>query len=221
MIKSKNIIRCRLNTGVEKVYPKLEEKTVNPTTNVQIITADTDYDGLSQVTVNAVTSDIDSNIVAENIKEGVSILGVTGTLAESSGGGEMPSITTDERFLINAIAEPTDTSDLSYSFQNWTNLIKLDLTYYEIDPEFTPMDCMFSGCTNLVALALSDSLCDRISTYSYNGEDEIITGIFEGVPVLRDDIGYIYVSDEKFWELKNSRGWHSNYNLKAMSEWIR
>ena len=55
-------------------------KTVSPTTSQQTVTADSGYDGLSQVTVNAVTSAIDSNIAAGNIKSGVSILGVTGTL---------------------------------------------------------------------------------------------------------------------------------------------
>lgn len=140
----------------------------------------------------------------------------------STGDGEIietPSITTDERILINAKIEPTDTGDLSYLFQNWTNLIKLDLTYYEIDTEFTPMYGMFSGCTNLVALALSDSLCDRLKIMFENGEGDAIAEIFNGVPVDRDNIGYIYVSDEKYMELKNLRDWSDDYNLKTMSEW--
>lgn len=198
---------------------KMQNKEVTPTTEEQILVPDSDYSGFNQVTIGAVTKEIDSNIVAENIKDGVDILGVIGTLTGSSGGGETSSITNDERFLINAIAEPTNTEDLSYSFQNWTNLIKLDLTYYEIDVEFTPIYGMFLGCTNLVALALSDSLCDRINTMEMNGETDAIEEIFEGVPVKRDDIGYIYVSEEKYWEYRNSRGWSSSYNLKSMSEW--
>ena len=58
---------------------KLQEKTATPTTSSQTVNADEEFDGLRQVTVEAVTSDIDGNITAENIKEGVSILGVTGT----------------------------------------------------------------------------------------------------------------------------------------------
>lgn len=68
------------------VQPTLQEKTVAPTTTQQIVTADSGKDGLSKVTVNAVTSSIDSSITAENIKKDVTILGVTGTL-ESGGGG--------------------------------------------------------------------------------------------------------------------------------------
>lgn len=54
-----------------------EELTVTPTTAVQTFTPDAN--GYSLVTVNPVSSTIDGNISAENIKEGVTILGVTGT----------------------------------------------------------------------------------------------------------------------------------------------
>lgn len=98
----------------------LQSKTVNPSESAQTIKADYGYDGLSQVTVNAIsktyvgsgvtkkaaatytpgTSDQsiasgqylsgtqtikgDANLVAGNIKSGVSIFGVTGTY---TGGG--------------------------------------------------------------------------------------------------------------------------------------
>lgn len=59
--------------------PTLEDKTVTPSTSEQTITAGDNYDGLGTVTVNAVTAAIDDNIVAGNIKSGVTILGVAGT----------------------------------------------------------------------------------------------------------------------------------------------
>lgn len=55
-----------------------QNKTVTPTTSQQTITADTGK-VLGTVTVNAVTAAIDENIVAGNIKSGVTILGVTGS----------------------------------------------------------------------------------------------------------------------------------------------
>lgn len=75
----------------EVVEPTLQEKTITPTTSSQIIEPDENYDGLSKVTINGVTSAIDSNITSSNIKSGVSILGVEGTLEE----GITPSGTLD------------------------------------------------------------------------------------------------------------------------------
>lgn len=64
--------------GTVKVNPYvLDDKTVDPSTNN--ITVRSSKDGLSSVTVTPVTSSIDSNIAAGNIKRGISILGVTGT----------------------------------------------------------------------------------------------------------------------------------------------
>lgn len=54
---------------------KLQEKTVTPTKEGLSVVPDSGFDGMSKVTVNG-----DSNLVPENIKEGVSIFGITGNL---------------------------------------------------------------------------------------------------------------------------------------------
>lgn len=59
-----------------------QDKNVTPTTSQQSITADQGYTGLGTVTVGAVTSAIDSDIVSTNIKQGVNILGVSGSVVE-------------------------------------------------------------------------------------------------------------------------------------------
>jgi surface protein len=69
-------------SSIQGQEPKLQQKSVTPTTTAQTIKADSSYDGLSSVSVGAVTSAIDSDIKSENIKKGVSILGVNGTLEE-------------------------------------------------------------------------------------------------------------------------------------------
>lgn len=65
---------------VDGYTPVLQAKTAAPATTAQVVTADEGYDGLSSVTVDAVTAAIDANIQPGNIKKDVSILGVVGTL---------------------------------------------------------------------------------------------------------------------------------------------
>ena len=60
-----------------------QTKSCTPTTSQQVIEPDTGYE-LTSVTVAGVTNAIDQNIVAENIKKDVTILGVTGTLESST-----------------------------------------------------------------------------------------------------------------------------------------
>lgn len=64
--------------------PSLQNKTATPTTSQQSVTADSGYYGLGTVTVSAVTSSIDANITAGNIKSGTTILGVTGNYTGGS-----------------------------------------------------------------------------------------------------------------------------------------
>ena len=56
-----------------------QEVTVIPTTEEQKITPSVGFDAFSEITVQPVTSDIDMNIIASNIRKGVTILGITGT----------------------------------------------------------------------------------------------------------------------------------------------
>ena len=78
-----NVVADEAYDGLSKVTItkiKRQDKEVTPSTKVQQIYPDNSYDGLSSVKVNAVTSTIDANITPNNIKENISILGVTGTV---------------------------------------------------------------------------------------------------------------------------------------------
>ena len=71
--------------------PKLQSKTVSARADsTKLVRPDIGYDGLSNVVVNKVTADIDSNIKPENIKNGITVLGVTGTLQSGGGGASDP-----------------------------------------------------------------------------------------------------------------------------------
>ncbi len=148
-----------------------EQKTVAPTTSAQTVTP-TENKYFDKVIVEGVTSGIDANIQAENIKKDVSILGVTGTLEEGitptgtleittngthdvtnyasanvnvagSGGGED---------MLQAMVDATNSCYyLCYIYQGSSlNLSRLNTT------NVTTMKCMFSGCANLESLDLSN-----------------------------------------------------------------
>lgn len=86
-IQASNILSGKSILGVAGNVTKLNgtTKTITPTTSNQTVTPPSPYNGFTSVTINAVTSSIDSNIKAENIKKNVSILGVTGTFEGGSG----------------------------------------------------------------------------------------------------------------------------------------
>ena len=117
-------------TGSYDPQPTLQAKTATPTTSQQVITPDTGNDGLSQVTVTAVTAAIYENIQSENILSGVTILGVTGSDAGYTAGyddgyaqgqAECPSpayTSLDETITQNGTYtyDPNDYGGSSYDF---------------------------------------------------------------------------------------------------------
>lgn len=83
-----NLATC-IGTITGGSSPVITSLSVTPTTSSQTITAPQGTDGYSPINVSAVTSSIDANITAGNIKDGVSILGVTGNYT-----GTTPTLTT-------------------------------------------------------------------------------------------------------------------------------
>lgn len=118
----------------------IESLNVTPTTSAQTIRPGSGVDGFSPVNVSAVDSGIDANIVAENIKKDVTILGVKGSY---EGSGTIPTgtkiITTNGIYDVTDFASadvnvPTTapahyiekTVNASGKLMNSTNIINLD-----------------------------------------------------------------------------------------------
>lgn len=96
--------------------PKLQAKDVVPSASAQSVAPDEGYAGLSAVNVAAVTAAVDPNIVPDNIKQGVTILGVTGTL--SGGGGNVPSLYAPTIALNNSgVLTVTDTRNGAFAYK--------------------------------------------------------------------------------------------------------
>ncbi len=96
--------------------PKLQAKDVAPSASAQSVVPDEGYAGLSAVNVAAVTAAVDPNIVPDNIKQGVTILGVTGTL--SGGGGDVPSLYAPTIAVNNSgVLTVTDTRNGAFAYK--------------------------------------------------------------------------------------------------------
>ena len=139
--------------------PTLQNKTVNPTTGKQVISADGGYDGLGNVTINAVTSSIDSNIKADNIKQGVSILGVEGSLDT----GQVIVQKYKPKYISFWSSNLTDMRDetrmldtsllttMNYMFSSCSKLLYVDCSEWNT-PNVTSLNSFFNSCSNLLSI---------------------------------------------------------------------
>ena len=101
-----------VTVNVPSGQPVITGLNVTPTTSAQTIVAPSGTDGYSPVNVGAVTSSIDNNITAENIKKDVQILGVTGNVVELNGETRTITPTTFQQVITpssgkNAITQAT------------------------------------------------------------------------------------------------------------------
>ncbi len=171
-----------------------QTKTVNPSTEMQVVTADTGYE-LESVTVNAVTSSIDSNIIPENIRKDTTILGVTGTL-EEGGGKASPEYVSFYQYsgtsldlswldtrnmtnmnnmfsychkLTNLDVSGLNTSNVTnmyYMFTTCDSLTNLDVSNFDTS-KVIDMQGMFRNCKKLTSLDLSNFDTSKVTTMSY------------------------------------------------------
>lgn len=117
--------------------PVIDELNVTPSTSAQIITAPEGTDGYSPVNVTAVTSSIDANIVAGNIKKDVNILGVTGSYEGNVPTGTMYIISNGTYNVADkAIANvqvPTTAPDYYIAFsKNASNVLQTPDTFIDL-----------------------------------------------------------------------------------------
>ena len=148
-----------------KCNPTNKALTITPSTTTQTTTVPTNYSGHGTVTTNAVTSAIDANITAGNIKKDVNILGVIGTYEGSGGVGitrevsanglyRMPS----SNFTFSLPSNATDVGAyaMAYAFYNCSTLTSVDLSNLTTVSGSSAMYYAFNSCTNLTSVDLSN-----------------------------------------------------------------
>lgn len=168
-VESKNVKSTETSQMVEPTEGKfinkiiveplvLDSIEITPTTEKQELTSEND--GIKQVNVNAVTKDIDVNIIPTNIKKGVIILGVEGNVEEG--------INTDD-----ATATAEDISEGKTAYANGEKLIGTNTynakmntinygTSFQIVKEI--LEVPLISITSVTNMQEAFSKCERITT---------------------------------------------------------
>ncbi len=164
--------------------PVITSLNVTPTTSAQTITAPSGTDGYSPVNVSAVTSSIDQNISAANIKKDVVILGVTGSY-EGSGGIGIPREvkngvyqipTTSFTFSLPSNVTSVGDYGLYYAFYNCTGLTSVNLSSLTSVSGRGGLYYAFYNCTGLTSVNLS-SLTTVSGDYGLSNTFYACTGL--------------------------------------------
>jgi hypothetical protein len=166
-IQSKNIKRGVSILGVEGTYrpENLQDKIVNPMTVKQTITYDDDsYEGLNTVVVNPVTAAIDNDIIAENIKAGVEILGVEGTYQGKTYNIE-PTITTTPQ-TTPVVVKPSEGYD-------YLSQVNIEGVTASIDPNILAENIK----KNIQILGVTGTL--ETDEYTFQESKEVEPGLFD------------------------------------------
>ena len=184
-----------VDVNVADIPAVTEELNVTPTTSAQTIRPEEGKDGFNPVNVAAVTSSIDANITAGNIKKDVTILGVTGSY-EGSGSATLITKSITQNGTYNASSDNADgyssvtvnvsgggggvgiTREVSANgvYQMPANSFTFSLPSNATDISTSAMQYAFQNCTSLTSVDLS-SLTTVSSNYAFNNAFNGCTGL--------------------------------------------
>lgn len=172
---SDNLATC---IGSIDVSPVISSLSITPTTSSQTITAPSGTDGYSPIDVAAVTSSIDANITAGNIKKDVSILGVTGTYEGSVGiprrisNGVFDQPRSDFTFSLPSEVNCIHSYALSHAFLENVNTVAADFSNIVIISGTSALENAFYHNTRLASVDFSNLTTisgSRVFSFAFSG----------------------------------------------------
>ena len=202
-LNSKQSLNGSLSNSVIYVDPITQEKTVIPSVEQQIVTPDENYTGLSKVTVEAIQ---DSNLIPENIKNGVDILGITGNYVGSKYAPRYISFynyTGTELDEELANLDTCNLTNMSNMFYSCTRLTDLDLSSF-ITSEVTNMSNMFNACNKLTSLNISSFNTSNVTNMAsmFNGCNSLSNLDLTSFDTSKvTNMGYIFSGCQKLTDL--------------------
>lgn len=201
---------------VVDVKAEHEALDVTPTTSLQTFTAVDQYHGYSPVTVGAVTSSIDSNIVAGNIKSGVSILGVTGTLTELK--GQTKTITANGTYTPDSGYNGFTSVTVNINTVNNTNLT---VTPKTTSQSFTPAS-PYTGYGNVTVNAVTSAIDSNITAANIKSGVKIlgVTGTLQAAKVQASKTLTVGSSTATVTTIAPDSGYDGIASVKVDLTWI-
>ena len=144
------------------VYPQIRPTySVSPRTSQQVITPSSEA-GMGRINLGAVTPAIDGNIASFNIRAGVSILGVQGSIVVEDGLNreitaqgvlQMPS--SNFSFVLPSTATDISASGMDSAFGQCSSLTSVDLSSLTTISGSYAMQYAFNLCSKLTSVDLS------------------------------------------------------------------
>ena len=199
-----------------KVTPNNKALSVTPTTSAQSLTVPSGYSGYGTVSVGAVTKSIDSNIVAGNIKSGVSILGVTGTLTELK--GQTKTITANGTYTPDAGYTGFGKVTVNINTVNNTNLT---VTPKTTSQSFTPAS-PYTGYGKVTVNAVTSAIDSNITAANIKSGVKIlgVTGTLQAAKVQASKTLTVGSSTATVTTIKPDSGYDGIASVKVDLTWI-